>query len=366
MKRLLIFLFLLQTFNLDAQSYFLSDTLFVKRVEKNIDSIYNYNFELVDNIYTELLRKYPNHPFPDLFYSTSLYWKYFPIIPGCSSEELYLKKINSAIDKAEKMLEKNENNPEAIFFHLMSRMLIMQYYADNSLSSKVVTHLGPAYKMVSKGFELKNNLSDFNFSTGVYNYYREYYPKTHPVYKPFAYFFPDGDAKLGLKQLEYNWQHGVFLHSESLFFLAYINLYFEKDYRNALKYVKQLEKEFPNNLLYISYNLQTLLLLNKYNKANTLISKLENSPHENDFFKITAKIYRGIICEKKEKDLKKAEKLYSEALHQLEKYGAFANTYSSIAYFGLSRIYNHTDKKIARKYQKKALELAIYPHINFN
>lgn len=352
--------------NLGAQTYMLKDTLLVKKVKQSIDSIYDYNFNSSDETYNELRTKYPHHPFPDLFYSINLYWKYFPITPGSPHEPIYLEKLNSSIDKSEQLLEKDENNPEAIFFHLMSRMLIMQYYADNNLSSKVLTHLGPAYKMVIKGFEMTDDLADFNFSTGVYNYYREYYPRVHPAYKPVAYFFPDGNAQLGLKQLEFDWHHGVFLHPESLFFLTYINLYFEKDYRKALKYAKQLGKEFPNNLLYVSYNLQTLLLLNKYNKINKSISKLENFPHENDFFKIVAKIYRGIVCEKKEKDFAQAEQYYSEALTQLEKYGDFANTYSSIAYFGLSRIYSSTDTKIARKYQKKALDLAIYPHINFN
>jgi len=366
MKRLLIFIFFIQSLNLFAQSYFLPDTIFVKKVEACIDSIYDYNFDYVDDVYAELNRKYPHHPFPDLFYSTNLYWKYFPITPGSSTELIYLEKLNSAIDKAEQLLEKNEDKAESIFFHLMSRLLIMQYYADNSLSSKVITHLGPAYKMVTKGFELTKDLSDFNFSTGVYNYYREYYPKVHPAYKPFAYFFPNGDAQLGLRQLEYNWRHGTFLHYESLFFLVYINLYFEEDYRKAYRYIKQLEKDFPNNLLYISYNVQTLLLLKKYNKVDDLITKLENNPHENDFFKTTAKLYRGIISEKKDKDFVKAEKYYIQALNQFEKYGDFANSYSSVAYFGLSRIYNTTDKKVARKYQKRALELAVYPHINFN
>ena len=265
------------------------------------------------------------------------------------------------------MLKKDENNPEAIFFHLMSRIIIMQYYADNKLSSKLIPHLGPAYKMITKGFDLTNDITDFNFSTGVYNYYREYYPKAYPVYKPVALFFPDGNAELGLKQLEQNWQDGVFLSSESLFFLTYISLYFEKDYKQALKYVKYLDEEYPNNLLYVSYNLQTLLLLNKYNKAKKEISRLESIPHENDFFKIAAKVYYGIIYEKKDKDFIKAEKYYKEALSQLKEYGGFANSYSSFAYFGLSRIYNlKKDKKTARKYHKKAIELATYPHITFN
>ena len=143
-------------------------------------------------------------------------------------------------------------------------------------------------------------------------------------------------------------------------------MYFEDDYKKANKYAKQLIKEFPNNLLYVSYDIQTLLLLNKYNKAKNLIQELETHSHENNFFQVVAEIYKGIISEKKDKDFAQAEKYYSDAINRMESYGEFANSYKSIAYFGLSRIYSTKDSNRSRKYKKRALDLAVYPRINFD
>lgn len=366
MRHVLIVIFLFQVSLLAAQPYFLSDTVDARNIKKEVDLIFDFEFQNTDSVYSDLTQKYPDHPLPDLFYSFQIYWKHFPITPSSNYETMYLSKLKSSIEKGEKMLEISPNNYEVIFFNLLSRMLILQYYADNKLSSKLIPHVRPTYRLVVKGFELTNELVDFNFSTGVYNYYREYYPEAHSVYKPIAFFFPEGNAKKGIKQLKHSWKNGVLLHSESLFFLTYIHLYFEKDFSKGLTYAKQLDKEYPNNPLYITYHLQSLLLMNRYKKADELICRIETLSHQNDYFKIIAGVYRGIICEKRDKNLIKAEKYYLEALLNLKKYGEFANTYSSIAYFGLSRIYQLKDKELSKKYKKAALDLAIYPHINFD
>ena len=247
MRYLLILILSLQLFGANAQQSIFSDTIFIKKVALGIDNIYNYQFEKAEDLHKELKKQYPGHPFTQLYYSSMMYWKYFPIIPEGKYHEEYVKNITLAIEYAEIVLENKENDEEAIFFNLMARLLIMQYYADNKLSSKVIPHVGKAYKMVNKGFEMKDKITDFYLTTGIYNYYREAYPEAYPIYKPIAYFFPNGNVELGLKQLEYTWENGIFLDTESLFFLVYIYLNFEKDYERGLKYAKHLSKEYPQN-----------------------------------------------------------------------------------------------------------------------
>ena len=364
MRYIISILFLLSTLNGFSQKSIIKDSLYVIELKLHIDSIYNYQFENSENTYMQMLNDYPNHPFPDLYYALAMYWKYFPITPNSEKAPLFVEKLNSSIAKAENYFAKQETN-ESIFFNLMGRLLLMQYFSDNQTSANVFPHIKPAYKMLHKGFRLEDSFSDFKFSSGVYNYYREYYPKAHPIYKPIAYFFPKGNALKGIALLETNSQKGIFLHKESLSFLIYINLYFEKNYRKALKYTKQIRKESPDNLLYLSYHTLSLLLLKKYNKAKALISILEKTKHSNNYFKAIAHVFNGIIAEKKYKDYTLAKTQYSTALKKLERYENFANTYKSIAYFGLSRIYLE-DATLSNKYRKKARKLAIFSHINFD
>jgi hypothetical protein len=365
MKTRFTIVFLLISLSVCSQHSVLNDKQAIYKIESAIDSIYNFHFDHTDTIYNELKEKYPNHPLPSLFNAIRIYWQYFPVTPSDSLSQSYIKYNIEAIQKAEALLEKDKNNAEAIFFNLMSRLLLMQYFADNHQSSKVAPHIRTTYKMTKKGFDRSNQIQDFLFSTGLYNYYREAYPEKHPVYKPFAYFFPEGNKKLGIKQLEKNWHNGIFLDAESLSFLVYISLNFEGNFSKSSRYTKELHKAYPNNPLYLSYRIRTLLLLHKYKKAHTLIDQLGTNS-SNEFFQVMVYIYKGIYAEKKDKNYDTAEKFYLEAISLSEKYKPFINSRISYAYFGLARIWETKNNQKSIAYRNQAEELSSYPHINFD
>lgn len=365
MKIYFTIVLLIISFSLCAQRSILEDQQTIQKVKSELDSIYNFNFKNSEVLYKELKQYYPNHPLPSLFNAVRIYWQYFPVTPKDSVSNLYIKYNTDAIQKAESLLEKDKNNAEAIFFNLLSRLLLMQYFADNHQSSRVVPHIRTAYKMTQKGFDLTDQVQDFLFSTGLYNYYRDAYPEKHPVYKPFAYFFPDGNKKLGIRQLEKNWHNGIFLDAESLSFLVYISLNFEGNFSKSARYTKELHKAYPNNPLYLSYRIRTLLLLHKYKKAHTLIDQLSTNS-SNEFFQVMVYIYKGIYAEKKDKNYDTAEKFYLEAISLSEKYKPFINSRISYAYFGLARIWETKNNQKSIAYRNKAEILSSYPHINFD
>lgn len=365
MKFRFTIVFLLISLSACAQHSILDDQQTIQKVESELDSIYNYNFDTSEAIYKELKLTYPKHPLPSLFNAVRIYWQYFPVTPADTLSNLYIKYNTDAIQKAETLLENNKDNPEAVFFNLMARLLIMQYYADNHQSSKVAPHIRTVYKMTKKGFKLSDQVQDFLFSTGLYNYYREAYPEKHPVYKPFAYFFPDGDKKLGIKQLEKNWHDGIFLDAESLSFLVYISLNFEGNFSKSSRYTKELHKAYPNNPLYLSYRIRTLLLLHKYKKALPLIDQL-NTYSSNEFFQVMIYIYQGIYAEKKDKNLDVAEEFYQKAIELSDRYKPFINSRISYAYYGLARIWKNKNNQKSIAFRNKAESLSSYPHINFD
>lgn len=364
LKYTVLLLFL--SFSAYTQNSILSDKQALQKIDESLDSLYNFKFENVKLTEQELYSKYPDNPLPPLFSAMKIYWEHFPVTTNSSFHDIYVQKINQSIEISEKLLEKNDDDSEAIFLNLMARMLIMQYYADNNQSSKVIPYISRAYSMVKKGFNLTDEIIDFNFSTGLYNYYRKAYPERYPVYKPIAYFFKGGDKKLGLKQLEYNWKHGIFLDAESLSFLVFISLNFEGDYKKSLKYTRDLYKEYPDNPLYLSYRIRTLLLLNRYNKAQDLLVILNQKSQNNDFFQMMYKIYQGIVEEKKNHKPEKAKELYLEAIELGKKYETFANDRLSYAYFGLSRVVKTENPELSKKYRSKAVGLSNYKHLTFD
>ncbi|MDY6800872.1 MAG: hypothetical protein SVU94_06585 [Bacteroidota bacterium] len=349
-----------------TQPYILSDTKAVEEIEEQLNRIYNFQFATFDTYYQKIKNKYPKHPLPHLFYAIKIYWEHFPVTPQSGYHSLYLDQINRSIEKSDKLLVQDEQNTEAIFISLMSRLLLMQYYADNQQPSKVIPYVRKTYQLTRKGFDLTAKFTDFNFSTGLYNYYIEAYPEKHPVYKPVAYFFPKGDIDYGLTQLEYTWKHGIFLDAEALSFLVYISLNFEADYKKSTHFTRALHYEYPNNPLYLSYRITNLLLLERYQRAETLVSELNKHTYTNDFFRMMVQIYQGILQEKKYNNDAKAEQHYWNAIKLSGKYVPFANGRLSYAYYGLSRIYKNTNPKLSKQYRNRAKDLSSYQHLTFD
>lgn len=366
MRNLILFVFILATISLHAQNSVLSNKETLSKIESGLDSIYNFRFNYSDDVYEYLHEKYSDHPLPPLFKAISIYWQQFPVTPKGPYHQIYIENITKAIAKSEEFLNEDPDNTEMLFMSLMARLLVMQYYADNKQSSKVAPYVRKTYKITKKGFSLSDQIQDFQFTTGLYNYYREAYPEKHPVYKPIAYFFPDGNRKLGIKQLEKTWHEGIFLDAESLSFLVYISLNFEGNFHKSSRYTKELHKLYPNNPLFLSYRIRSLLLVKRYNKALPLIQELEREHASNNFFQVMSFIYRGIYEEKKNKNLMLAEKYYLQAIERCSPYKPFINDRISYAYYGLSRVWKKRDREKAKNYRKKADELSSYSHINFD
>jgi len=366
MRIILSFILFLISFPIYSQQHILSNHKAVEEIEQQLNQIYNFQFTPFDSYYQQIQNQYPNHPLPHLFYAIKIYWEHFPVTPQSGYHSLYVDQINRSIEKSDILLVQNEQNTEAVFISLMSRLLLMQYYADNQQSSKVIPYVRRTYQLTRKGFDLTKEFADFNFSTGLYNYYIEAYPEKHPVYKPVAYFFPKGDIEFGLRQLEYTWKHGIFLDAEALSFLVYISLNFEADYKKSIRYTRELHKEYPKNPLYLSYRINNLLLLERYHRAEQLVDALKNNPFSNNFFQMMVQIYQGILQEKKYNNDEKAEQHYWNAIKLSEKYVPFANGRLSYAYYGLSRIYKNTNPKLSKKYRDRAKDLSSYQHLTFD
>jgi tetratricopeptide (TPR) repeat protein len=243
----------------------------------------------------------------------------------------------------------------------------MQYYADNDLSKKVISHVTPTYKMIRQGFGLKEEINDFYYSTGLYDYYREAYPEANPRYRTVARLLPKGNKQLGLQELDYSGRNSIFLGAESYSFLYYIYMFYEKNYSTALKYVKILNETYPDNPLYLSARVQILLLLKQYDNASPFMIKLSSYAANNRYFKMLGDVYTGIVEEKRDMNYESSQKFYFEAIAISKEFVNQTNEQISFAYFGLSRIYAMKgDLKKSKEYRKTANSLSSFRDVNFD
>lgn len=343
----------------------LQDTASLNLIKRGIDSIYNMQSDYSELVYRKISRMYPEHPIVILYRGIMTYWENYPLLPSSPTSGQFEEDMRNCIK-----LSENKNNPsyeaEYLLADLCARGLLLTFYSNNGLNNEVFSLTTSTYKYIRRSFDFTKSYSDFFFFTGLYNYYREVYPKRHPLYKPFAILFPKGNRIKGLKDLQIAAQTSIMLKAESFSDLSYIYISYENNYQQALSFSKYLYELYPSNPEYLAEYIKNLLLLKNYNEAESLaISSASLSGHP--FYKAQLLIINGIIQEKKYQNNTLAGQYYNRGIRDISNFGDYGNEFAAYAYFGLSRICDANGKKECRKmYRKQALKLADAKKINFD
>ena len=336
---------------------------------ENLDSLitsistplYNQEFQKAQTNIQKLELRLPDHPIADFLYALNLIWKTIPDSnpPEFSSIESYLK---SSIEKAELMLDMDEENTEGNFFLLMAHGLLAQYYGDQRSTFKAISEAKKAYNSVIKGLSLKDQYVEYHFSSGLYNYYREKYPELYPIYKSFVWIFRSGDKTEGIRQIEYASKYAILSNVEASHYLAFINMRLEEKPYQAIQTLNNLLERYPNNYYFKMLKLECLDMTGQMSLGYAYLQDLilVNTPYVN----MVAYAYGGVYAEKIEKNLRKAMSQYKSALQIGEGIEDSGYHPKSVAYAGLARIsHANNDIDMAKSYYKKAKKLALSPSI---
>jgi tetratricopeptide (TPR) repeat protein len=323
--------------------------------------LYNQEFQKTQTNIQKLELRLPGHPIVDLLYALNLIWKTIPDPnpPEFSTIESYLK---SSIDKAEQMIDEDKENTEGNFFLLMAHGLLAQYYGDQRSTFKAVSEAKKAYNSVIKGIALKNDYVEYYFSSGLYNYYREKYPELYPIYKSFVWIFKNGNKEEGINQIQYASRHAVLSRVEASHYMAFIYMRMEGKPYDAMKIIRSLLEQYPNNYYFKMMKLECLDMTNQMSLGYKNLQEL--LPIEMPYIKMTTRAYEGVYAEKIEKNLRKAMSKYKSALKIGESMEDYGNHPKSVAMVGLGRIsHANNDMDMAISYFKKAKKLASSPYI---
>jgi hypothetical protein len=356
-------LFCFSTAAIDAQ--ILQDTASLNLIKKGADSIYNMQFTYSEEVYRKISKLYPEHPVVILFKGIMTYWENYPLILVSPARAAFEKEMRRCIE----LCEKNKNlsyESEYLLANLGARGLLLTFYADNDLKNEVFPLAKSTYRYVRRSFDFTSFYPDFFLFTGLYNYYREVYPKVHPVYKSMAFLFPDGNREKGLEDIQKAARSSILLKAESFSYLSYIYISYENNYQQALSFSKYLHELYPFNPEFLTDYIQNLLLMKEYDEAENLI--ISSATYENNsFYQAQLSVFKGIIQEKKYRDNKLAQQYYIKGIRDIEVFGAYGNEFAAYAYFGMSRISEvYGDKENKKNYHKQAMKLADKKNINFD
>jgi len=343
----------------------LRDSNALSLVKKAVDDIYDLRFNEAREECQKLNHDYPGHPIGYLLKGMTTYWENYPLLPSSPVHVSYESDMRRCIELCDKK-HAQPDSAEYLLANLCARGMLLLFYADNGLSMEVIPLTTSTYQYLRHSFDYTSVLSDFYFFTGLYDYYREVYPDAYPIYKALAFLFPKGDRKKGFKDLQTAAKSSIVLKAESSSFLYSICLSYENDFQQASSYTKSLHEQYPANNQYLAANIKNLLLIKKYDEAEQLILN-SDSTITNSFFKSQLAIFKGILSEKKYKNIILAREDYEKGIKAISLFGVYGNEYAAYAYFGLSRVCEAEGDRINKKiFRKKALELAEFKKVDFD
>ncbi|MGW8316265.1 MAG: hypothetical protein ACWGNV_11735 [Bacteroidales bacterium] len=347
---------------LHGQTSYLNRPDLLERVEECLQYTYNFKFEEARQVQRALALETPEHPAPTFLEALILYWEYFPLTPEKEASSRFVDLMDHTVDLAETYLESNDNYLEGVFFDLFGRAFKAMFWADNGHPGKVIPDLGTMYRQTKEGFNLKDQFSEFYFSTGLYNYYIEAYPEAHPAYKPLVAFMQDGDKALGLQQLNYAINHAVYLKVESILFMSLIQLKYEKDLNTAFLYAERLNKSYPRNIYYQGHLITILLYLNRFPQVKQVLASMEGQ--HDDYSEMIRCMANAFMEEEKAGNKHMAERDFERTIAYARDFGSFTDSFTAIGYMGLSRIAaSRGNGREAEDYARKASRYTNYSFI---
>lgn len=354
----IILVFLIFSTTLFSQSKKLDSLITV-----GIHQIYSIKFDEAEATFSLVQKKYPKHPAGKFFDAMIVWWKILLELRSDFYDDLMRTKLELSLEQCEDILDKNPNNVDALFFKggalgYRGRLAALrENWLDAAADGK------DALPLVLKAYELDSTNTDVILGFGIYNYYAEVIPQQFPIVEPLMFFFPKGDKKKGIEQLNFVADHGKYAKYESLYFLMTLNYSFEDNQQEAYKYADRLYKEFPDNPRFQSYLGRIAIRRNESAKAAEIFLdiiekyKLGYTGYT-DRIKREAEYYVGVNYKQMD-NLALAEKYFlnCEALSRIvdkdEETGFLVNT---LLYLGeINDIKGKRD--IALKYYKEVLTL---------
>lgn len=332
-------------------------------LEGAVDNMYNFKYERAEKQFKSLRRRYPDHPLPYFLMGLSQWWKIIPTNIGTRKyDDSFFAYMDTTIQKAKKMYDADEQNVEAAFFLAAAYGFEARLNSERSNWRKATVASKRALEFMEKA-KAGNGLSpEFLFGEALFNYYAVWIHETYPMLRPVLAFFPDGDKRLGLKQLRYVANSGFYTGTEAKVFLMKIYANEESNTDNALQVAQSLALKYPDNAYFERFYARLLFVQGHFTMAERvsldILSKLEQ--HMPGYEPVSGRYASYILAyinQNKYRDLEKAKQYYQSAIMYAEMTnerdsGYFVNSYLNLAHIAVQQ----KDLPLAKRYYTIVLQ----------
>lgn len=352
---LLIFCLLINLYSQESQ--------YDKLVKQGVNQIYNLDFDEAQKTFAQFKSEFPKHPAGNFFEAMVIWWRINLDMDNEKYDKELLKKLDQTIDYCDELIDKNEEDADAIFFKGGALGFRGLLYSIRESWFNAAGDGSKALPLVKKVYNLDPSNVDAQLGFGIYNYFSAALPQKYPVVKPLMVFLPKGDKAKGIKQLEYVARSGKYANIESKYTLLKIYHQFENDIDKSMEYAESLFNDFPNNTVFHRYLGQIHIKKNGYLRASEIFEDIYERCNKkmvgyNERVKREAIYYIG-VKHRMEKDIAKAiaafeeTEILSKKVDTEEETGFYVN---SILYLGmLNDLAGKRDK--AKKYYEQVADM---------
>jgi hypothetical protein len=246
----------------------IGDSLNEAHIRNGINFVYNLSFDSARIEFQQVAKARPDHPAGYFFLAMVEWWKIVIEIDNESNDEKFISMLERVIDICDQRLDKNENDLTALFFKGGSVGFRGRLRANREDWIKAANDGRVALPIVHEAFKLAPNNEDVLFGIGIYNYYAAVIPEIYPIVKPLMIFFRSGDKQKGIQQLHRASEKAPYANIEASYFLLQILFNYEKEYGEALSIALNLNKRFPNNVIFHKYVGRCYASLSRWNEMH--------------------------------------------------------------------------------------------------
>ncbi|KAA3609887.1 MAG: hypothetical protein D8M58_08415 [Calditrichaeota bacterium] len=236
-----------------------------------LDHAYNLEFDSFEKKVDAYQKKYPDRP-EALFVDVVALWIKV-------TTDLHNPKYNETFDEAldnisDKLDDFDDDHP---------LYEVAQFYVNATAGFKAIMHVARknwfsaalegrvAVRGIEDALEGKIPNPDAKFGTGLYLYYADLIPNRYPILKPLFIFYPDGDKKRGLTDLQETIDTGIFARVVAAYMNSVILFTREKKYAKAFKIMKELSDTYPQNPIFLMWQISIATRMRKHSLALDLL-----------------------------------------------------------------------------------------------
>ena len=350
---------------IDTKGWLLLDKDIQTELDGAVHNIYNFKYDRAEKQFRSLRRRYPNHPMPYFLLGLSTWWKIMPTnFQSSQYDKLFFAYMDTAITKAQKLYDTDNNNYEASFFLSAAYGFDARLHAERHDWRKATVGSRRSLNFLKKSQEANGLSPEFQFGQALFNYYAIWIPENYPLLKPVLLFFPKGDKKLGMQQLRSVAANGFYTATEARVFLMRILKNEENNAEEAMPVARLLATTYPDNGYF-----QRFYALLAYDQgefadcervSRDILDKINRGlPGYEGISGRYASYFLGYLMQNRYRDLAKAKDYYQRCIVFSESTGDTSGGFYLFANMNLARVaVKEKDVAAARRYYDVILDKA--------